>query len=191
MRSLLSRISPRLWFILVLLIAGGIMAWIEQRDRANEPDAALGNQQEVPDYYAEGATYTRYNDQGEIYQTLTSPRITHTPNDDITHASTPKLTWTASGGDIWHGRGDTGRVEGNGERIILSGHARLHQPDNDWTLSTDTLHYTQQDQHAWSDVTSTFTQADQTTTSNRFDAWIDQDRAVLEGDVKGNYPPTR
>ncbi|MCM2971006.1 LPS export ABC transporter periplasmic protein LptC [Larsenimonas suaedae] len=191
MGSLLSRITPKVWLFLVLIVVGGVMALIEQRDQFTAVGPAPTSDNGEPDYYLEGVTFTRFNTEGAPYQVLKSPRLTHTPNDDITRAVTPELEWTNDQNKTWLGSAERGRVEGSGSRITLDGKARLHQPSSDWTLSTQTIHYTQHDSHAWSDDRSTFTRGQEKTVANRFDAWIDKNQATLNGNVTGSYPPTR
>ncbi|RKR02528.1 lipopolysaccharide export system protein LptC [Kushneria sinocarnis] len=190
MIATLKRLAPRLWLLLLLLALGIGLTLIEQRGRLPSPtfDATSGGAQ--PDYYLEGVEYTRFNERGQADQTLSSPRIAHTPNDDVTRARTPRVMLLDDDGRHWHATGKQARLNGTDDTLTLAGNARLFEPDRQWRLETDTLHYDRNDRHAWSDTDSSFHRGNQRTRGDRFDAWLDRDQLIIDGNVHGHFPMT-
>ncbi|MDR5905504.1 LPS export ABC transporter periplasmic protein LptC [Franzmannia qiaohouensis] len=184
----LPRPSYKLWLLLLLLMLGGVLALFEQRDSFGPgpvPRDAAGE----PDYYLEDATMTRFDAQGRPHQRLVTPRLVHTPHDDITRTQTPVSRLLDSEGRTWFGFGDVGTLGPGNERLTLAGNARLEAPDEGWRLETNVLHVDLDIGHAFSETTATLYQPPQWTRGERFDAWIDEDRMRLTDNVRGHHPP--
>ncbi|OHV12251.1 LPS export ABC transporter periplasmic protein LptC [Kushneria phosphatilytica] len=190
MIATLKRLAPRFWLLLLLVALGIGLTLIEQRGRLMSPTFNATSDGEQPDYYLENVEYTRFNAQGEADQTLSSPRIAHTPDDDVTRARSPNVMLLDSSGRHWHATGKQARLSGTDDTLVLTGDARLFEPDRQWRLETDTLHYDRNDRHAWSNSESYFHRGNQRTRGNRFDAWLDRKELVIDGDVHGYFPMT-
>lgn len=184
----LPRPSPRLWLMLLLLLVGGVLALIEQRNSL-ESTVDVEVDSSEPDYYLDGADMTRFDARGVAIQAMTSPRIAHTPNDDVTRAQTPKIRTNDSEDRRWYATGDSGVLSAGGDTFTLDGNARLRQPDDRWTLDTDVLHYSRDQNRAWSDVPVVITQNGQRVESDSFSADLTQDAAVLQGRVRSVLQP--
>ncbi|WP_204352657.1 LPS export ABC transporter periplasmic protein LptC [Salinicola halophilus] len=177
----------RLGLVAILLLLGGGLAWLDQRgEQQDEP--VPGNEAGEPDYYLEDASLTRFDADGRPYQRLETPRMVHTPADDVIRAETPHGYLIDSDERQWQITSESARLLRGGEALTLEGDARLVQPDQAWQLATQTLHYDNQDAHAWSDTPSVLSQHDQRMSGERFDAWIDDNRMRLTNDVKGYLP---
>ncbi|WP_176502832.1 LPS export ABC transporter periplasmic protein LptC [Cobetia sp. 5-11-6-3] len=184
----LPRPSPRLWLMLLLLLVGGVMALIEQRNSL-ESTVDVDASSDEPDYYLEGADMTRFDARGVSIQSMTSPHIEHTPGDDVTRAQAPKIRTNDSEDRRWYATGDSGVLSAGGDTFTLEGSARLRQPSDAWTLDTDVLHYSREQNRAWSDVPVVITQNGQRVESDRFSADLSQDSAQLEGRVRSTLQP--
>lgn len=183
-----SRKWARLALLALLVVLGIGLAIIEQRN-APPPGPVPSDAAGEPDYYLEGATMTRYDAQGAPYQTLTSPRLVHTPQDDVIRATSPVAKIRDEAGRIWDITGDKGRLGAQRDLLTLTGDAQLVQPEQGWRLNTDVLHYRASEAHAWSDSDAVLRQHEQRVRGNRFDAWLDTNRMRLTGDVRGYHPP--
>ncbi|MDV6318896.1 LPS export ABC transporter periplasmic protein LptC [Chromohalobacter sp. HP20-39] len=182
-----SRKWTRIALLLILVILGIGLAIVEQRNTSS-PGPVPSDSAGEPDYYLEGVTMTRFNEQGIAHQTLKSPRLVHTPADDVIRATSPKATIRDAAGRQWNISGDKGRLGPQRDLLTLTGHAQLVQPEQGWRLNTDVLHYKSSTGHAWSDTEAVLRQHEQRVRGNRFDAWIDTDQARLSGDVRGHHP---
>lgn len=142
-----------------------------------------------PDYYLEGASLTRFNANGVPYQKLDTPRLVHTPIDDVTRARTPVARLYDDQGRIWFGYGDTGILGPEGRHLTLEGNARLQAPEEGWQLETNVLHFDTETGHAWSNTQALLQQPPQHVRGEHFDAWINENRMRLTDNVRGFHPP--
>ncbi|WP_110655127.1 LPS export ABC transporter periplasmic protein LptC [Salinicola halimionae] len=177
----------RLGLLVLLLALGGGLTYLDQR-RENDSGETLGDTAGEPDYYLEDASMTRYDEQGRAYQRLETPRLVHTPSDDIIRTQTPHGYLTDDQQRQWQVTSDTGIMSRSGEQLTLEGNAHLVQPEQAWSLETQTLHYDSRKAHAWSDTSAVLRQHDQSMRGDRFDAWIDEDRMRLTDNVQGRLP---
>ncbi|QJQ96439.1 MULTISPECIES: LPS export ABC transporter periplasmic protein LptC [Halomonadaceae] len=188
LRPRFPRPSSKLWLVLVLLIVGGILALLDQRDTFG-PGPVPRDDAGEPDYYLENATLTRFDERGAPHQRLDSPRLSHTPHDDVTRAQTPVARIFDRQGRTWFGYGDVGILGPGGDLLTLEGNARLNAPEEGWQLDTDILHVDTVNGHAWSDTPALLQQPPQWMRGERFDAWLNLDRARLTDEVQGFHPP--
>lgn len=178
----------RTWLFLLLLALGAGLALFDQRD-TGQPGPVPYNASGEPDYYLEQARVTRFNDQGKPHQQLTTPRLTHTPNDDVTRLETPWVSLRDDSGRLWTAEAQSGRLGPGGNPLTLDGKARLSAPAERWELVTETLIYDADTGHAWSEAPATLSQAAQWMRGDRFDAWINDNRVRLTDNVRGHHPP--
>lgn len=180
--------SVKLWLALILLALGGVLALIEQRD-VSPPGPVPQDEAGEPDFYLEGALMTRFDAQGIAYQRLETPRLVHTPEDDVTRAVTPQIRIFDDAGRVWFAYGDTGTLGAGGNPLTLRGNAQLEAPAEGWQLETDILVYDGDASHAWSESEALLRQYEQRVRGERFDAWIDEGRMRLTDNVRGIHPP--
>lgn len=184
----LPRPPAKLWLALLVLALGGVLAVIEQRD-ASLPGPVPRDEAGEPDFYLEGAQLTRFDAQGSPYQRLDTPRLVHTPEDDIIRTVTPRIQIYDDAGRTWFASGDTGTLGTGGNPLTLEGDARLEAPEEGWRLDTEILIYDANTRHAWSESDALLRQNAQRVRGERFDAWIDERRMRLTGNVQGHHPP--
>ncbi|GAB2796173.1 hypothetical protein GCM10027040_23260 [Halomonas shantousis] len=183
-----SRYLPRIWLVVILVVLGGILALFEQRD-VMQPGPVPSDAAGEPDYFLEGVTLTRFDTQGRPYQHLETPRLVHTPVDDVIRTVTPEARLLDAESREWIASATQGRLGPNGRLLTLEGEAQLQQPGEGWRLDTQVLHYDSVEAHAWSDTEAVLRQQDQRVRGERFDAWINEERMRLTGDVRGHHPP--
>ncbi|NIC04521.1 LPS export ABC transporter periplasmic protein LptC [Billgrantia bachuensis] len=184
----LPRPSFRAWLFLLLLALGGLIAWLDPW-REPTPGPVPTDEAGEPDYYLEQAQLTRFDVEGRAHQRLESPRLVHTPHDDVTRAVTPLAHLIDREGRLWVASGKEGRLGPGGNPLTLSGDARLLAPEERWQLDTETLNFDANVGHAWSDTPALLQQPPQRMRGERFDAWIHDNRARLTDNVRGHHIP--
>lgn len=180
--------SFRVWLFLVLLALGGVVALLDTSS-VREPGAVPRDAAGEPDFYLEGARLTRFDDEGSAHQRVETPRLVHTPHDDVTRLETPDARLVDNAGRVWLAEADRGVLGPGGNPLTLSGSARLHAPEERWQLDTEVLHYDANSGHAWSDTPALLRQPPQRMSGERFDAWLHDNRARLTDNVRGHHPP--
>ena len=184
----LPRPSFRVWLVLLLLVIGGVLAWLDPR-QAPSPGPVPTDAAGEPDFVLEAAQLTRFDVQGRAHQRLQSPRLVHTPHDDVIRAVTPLSHLIDNEGRLWVASGQSGRLGPGGNPLTLAGDARLLAPQERWQLDTDVLHFDADTGHAWSESPALLQQPPQHMRGERFDAWIHDNRARLTDNVRGHHPP--
>lgn len=184
----LPRPSPRVWLALLLVVLGAVLALFEQRD-VRVPGPVPMDSAGEPDFYLEGVTLTRFDGEGRPHQRLQTPRLVHTPHNDMTRAETPRARLLDADGDLWLASGQEGTLGAGGNPLVLSGDAQLRSPGEGWQLDTDILHVDTDTNHAWSDNEAHITHPPQRMRGDKLDVWFDEDRMRLTGNVHGFHPP--
>jgi lipopolysaccharide export system protein LptC len=172
---------------LLLLALGAALTLLDPRD-ALVPGPVPSDGDNIPDYVIEGAHLTRFDINGRAHQRVETPRLVHTP-DDITRLERPVAQLIDDDQRRWVATALVGRLSTKEDLLTLEGQARLFAPEERWQLDTETLHYDGNTSHAWSDDYSVLRQPPQRMTGQRFDAWLNDDRATLTDNVRGYHPP--
>ncbi|MGE4535099.1 LPS export ABC transporter periplasmic protein LptC [Halomonas sp.] len=184
----LPRPGFRTGLVLLLLALGGGLALLDLREPGSGgrvPRDAAGE----PDFYLENARLTRFDAEGRPHQRVTTPRLVHTPEDDVTRLAEPRSRLVDREGRLWLAEAEHGELGPGGNPLRLDGDARLEAPAERWVLTTETLHYDADTGHAWSTTPATLRQPPQRMSGERFDAWLDDNRARLTDNVRGHHPP--
>jgi len=184
----LARPGFRTSLVLLLLALGGGLALLDRHDD-QQPGPVPSSASGEPDYYLEDARLTRYDARGRPHQQLDTPRLTHTPHDDVTRLVEPRARLLDSAQRVWLASGARGTLGAGGNPLTLTGEARLLSPAERWQLDTEVLHYDAETGHAWSETPALLRQPPQSMRGERFDAWIDDNRARLTDNVRGYHPP--
>lgn len=184
----LPRPSPRVWLGLLLIVLGGVLTFIEQSN-APTPGPVPTDSAGEPDFYLEGVNLTRFDAQGRPHQRLATPRLVHTPHNDMTRAETPKARLLDNDGALWLASGQEGTLGANGNPLVLRGDAHLESPGEGWQLDTEVLHIDTVTNHAWSEGEAHITQPPQRMRGDKLDVWFDDDLMRLTGNVHGFHPP--
>lgn len=184
----LPRPSFRLWLVLILLVLGGVLALVERRGDV-APGPVPRDEAGEPDYYLEGVRLVRFDAQGRDHQRLETPRLVHTPQDDVTRLRTPSARLVDDSGRLWMASAESGILASGGNPLTLSGEARLVAPRERWQLDTEILHFDADSGHAWSETPALLQQPPQEIRGNRLDVWINDNHARLTDNVRGYHPP--
>ncbi|MDN3522391.1 LPS export ABC transporter periplasmic protein LptC [Halomonas ramblicola] len=184
----LPRPSFRVWLFLLLVALGGGLALLDTRS-VREPGPVPQDAAGEPDFYLEGARLTRFDAAGLAHQRVDTPRLVHTPHDDVTRLTEPVARLVDDGGRLWLAEADSGELGPGGNPLVLTGDAQLEAPEERWRLDTEELHYDADDGHAWSETPALLRQPPQRMRGERFDAWLHDNRARLTDNVHGHHPP--
>ncbi|MDT8896386.1 LPS export ABC transporter periplasmic protein LptC [Halomonas sp. I1] len=184
----LPRPGFRTWLFFLLLLLGGGLALLDSRD-TDAPGPVPQDAAGEPDYYLEDVEATRFDAEGRPHQHLVTPRLVHTPVDDVTRLENPDVRLRDNDGRRWLARAEKGRLETGGNPLVLAGDVHLEAPEERWHLTTRTLHYDADTGHAWSDTPTTVSQPPQSMRGQRFDAWLHDNRVRLTDNVRGHHPP--
>lgn len=184
----LPRPGFRTWLALLLLALGAGLALLDLHE-SGTPEQAPGATVGEPDFYLESTRLTRYDAQGRPHQRVTTPRLVHTPEDDVTRLEAPRIRLHDDAGRLWVAEADKGTLGPGGNPLSLDGNARLEAPAERWELETQAMHYDADTSHAWSTTPATLRQPPQRMSGDRFDAWLNDNRARLTDNVRGHHPP--
>lgn len=186
--SWLYRIHKRALLLLVIVMLGGLLAWLDLHDTRDAPPNPSARADE-PGHVIENAELELYDEAGNLTQRLTSPRILHTPQLAMTRFDTPHATLIDSEQREWQATANTGTLNGEQERLKLDGDTRLTAPNEGWQLDTQTLYYDSQKAHAWSESPALLQQPPQRIRARRLDVWLDTSKVRLTDHVRGHHPP--
>ena len=186
----LSALRPgfRFWLVILLLVLGGGLTLLDPRE-SNVPDLVPNDKTGEPDYYLVDARLTRFDAQGTPHQRIDTPRLVHTPLDDVTRVDQPDLALIDDSGREWIADADNGELGPDGNPLTLSGNAHLEAPAERWQLDTEVLVYDSDSGHVWSETPAVLRQPPQQMQGERFDAWIHDNTARLTDNVTGQHPP--
>lgn len=182
------RLKMRIWLTGLVLSLGALLVWLDPRgpqDTALDPEA----QAQEPGHVLENAEITLFGDNGNITQSLETPRLIHTPQQNETWAETPKAILYDSENRQWLASADIGTLNHSTQSLLLSGSSRLIAPDEGWQLDTELLHYDGLQQHAWSETPVVLQQPPQQMSASRMDAWLNDSQVRLTDNVRGTHPP--
>ncbi len=186
--SWLYQIRKRVWLLLVIVMLGGLLAWLDLHDNRSAPSDPSARADE-PGHVIENAELELYDEAGNLTQQLTSPHILHTPQLAMTQLDTPHATLIDSEQREWQATANSGTLNGQQQRLKLDGDTRLIAPNEGWQLDTQTLYYDSQKAHAWSDSPALLQQPPQRIRAQRLDVWLDTSKVRLTDRVRGYHPP--
>lgn len=180
--------KKRVWITTMVLALGGVLVWLDPRgpqDQSIDPEARA----QEPGHVLENAEITLFGDTGAIQQSLTTPRLVHTPQTAMTDVLSPKVTLFDSEERQWLATAETGTLNTDTQALTLTGSAQLLAPDEGWQLNTELLHYDGITRHAWSDAKTVLQQPPQRIDASRMDVWLDDSQIRLTNNVRGVHPP--
>ena len=109
--------------VLLLALLAGTTYWYSQAARL--ADLVNPVSREGPDIIVDGATLTRFDEQGRATSKLIGARITHFPSDDRAEISQPRMISLRGDEPQIDAQADHARVEEGGARVILTGNVSV------------------------------------------------------------------
>lgn len=187
---MIKRFKVRIWLAGLVIALGALLVWLDPRgpqDTSIDPEA----QAQEPGHVLENAEITLFGDNGNVLQSLKTPRLIHTPQQSETWTEEPEALLYDNEDRQWLASADVGTLNTATQSLLLSGSARLIAPDEGWQLDTELLHYDGVTQHAWSDTPVMLQQPPQQMSASRMDVWLNDSRVRLTDNVRGTHPPAK
>jgi lipopolysaccharide export system protein LptC len=103
--------------LVVLLLLAGMSFWL--RAVLDGEATGKGEPQHIADAWGENVTIRRFDAAGQLKYRLTSPQLTHFPDDDTSQLRDPTLTAYRSDGPDIQVRADNGVVSSQGQTVYL------------------------------------------------------------------------
>lgn len=177
--------SGSLFPLLLVGVLAGLTFWLQQVAQPGIADRS-GRARHDPDYIVEKFSVRRFNAEGTLQHTLTSPRMSHYPDDDSTVLNAPLI--------VFHGTppsrlsGNIAYVSKDAKEVVLDGNvsmvrAGVDAPDT--VVSTARLNIFPDDETARSDAAVTITKG--LTVINGTGLTIDNKTSITQlfGPVRG------
>ena len=176
-------------FLLLVLAAAGTWWLLRQVTPPAVPPPAPPTH--VPDYTFTDATVTELNAQGEPHAVLRSPRMLHHPDDNSIEVFAPRIRYFISGSPPWDVAADHALLPSGNQRVELVGHVQMQHPaDNGGpvlVVQTDKMDVNLNTNIATSADAVEITQAGNRMTGVGLEAWLDDNRLLLQSQVRGSY----
>ncbi|MDN7133278.1 LPS export ABC transporter periplasmic protein LptC [Halomonas sp. MC140] len=185
---MLKHLKTRLGLTGLFIALGVLLVWLGPggpQKIAIDPEA----QAQEPGHVLQDAEITLFGDNGNVLQSLKTPRLIHTPQSGETWSESPQATLYDSDERQWLASADIGTLNTNTQALVMSGSARLIAPDEGWQLDTEELHYDGLTQHAWSETPVLLQQPPQQMNASHMDAWLNDSQVRLSDGVRGTHPP--
>lgn len=182
------RLKTRAGLAGLVIALGALLVWLDPggpQQTAIDPEA----QAQEPGHVLENAELTLFGDDGNIMQSLKTPRLLHTPQLSDTWAKEPRAVLYDSDSRQWLANADEGTLNTATQELVLTGSAQLIAPQEGWQLDTQELHYDGLNRHAWSETPVMLQQPPQQMNASRMDAWLNESRVRLTDNVRGIHPP--
>ncbi|MDF1763396.1 MAG: LPS export ABC transporter periplasmic protein LptC, partial [Oleibacter sp.] len=106
----------RFWLLGLLILLGVGIFMTDEYLQPVVPSAATTAQRE-PDYYGEGLTSKRFNQQGKLSQVIEAEKSTHYPDSDKTFFEKPKMI--TLNGKQWQMTAATGQLDQKNNLLML------------------------------------------------------------------------
>ncbi len=186
--------NPRFWLlILILALAAGGTWWLLRQVTPPVPQKPA-SATHTPDYYFTGATVTTLNRQGKPEAIMTSPRMLHHPDDDSVEVFAPRIQYFTAGGPPWHVRADHGLLPSGGKLVELDGHVQMLRLGIDGgpplVINTDRMNVDLNTNIATTSDSVEILQGNSRMTGVGMQAYMNDNRLLLEADVRGYYVHT-
>jgi lipopolysaccharide export system protein LptC len=171
-------------FILWLLFSG------------SEPTTSTANEQQnytqASDYTISQFTITIMDENGQPSRIIKGQEMTHFPEDDSTHITSPIAEFVNQQKDTWIVTSEQGKTHGKGHVILLTDNVVISRKDDDKTeLQTSTLTLDTNKSTAYTDAAVKMISPYGETNSIGLHATLEDKTINLHSRVKGHYdaPP--
>lgn len=173
-----------------LLIIIGLIGWYiaspEQLNLLSPKQLAT-----TPDAVIHDLTVVKFDKQGAIAHRLSTPKLEHIPQNNVSLLKSPRITAYQHQQNPWHISADKGRAINGSTKVILSSNVIVHQAQGKQnkasTFRSEKLVYYPRKHYADTDVAVTLEQPGVKVKAIGMQAYIDEKRVKLLHQVRGNY----
>ncbi len=179
---------PRLTFFAGLAGSAAIIIYLTLYWDRHQPSMLLNSAVDPlqVDLYAEHAHGVKYDEDGKLVQTYSTPRALHYLQSGQTVMTLPVLQLMTSDGAIWDGVSRTGIMIGDTE-IQMFGDVVISNKEEGTELHTEELHYFPERREANSDVAVRVRKFNDTTRAIGMRADLNRNRVELLRQVEGEH----
>jgi lipopolysaccharide export system protein LptC len=147
--------------LLLLAVLAGLTFWLDQA--VQQGAQGSGTERHDPDFIVEKIVAHRMDANGDVKHTLYADRMTHFPDDDSTHLTSPRFVSNASARAPMSITSRTARVSSRGEHIHFETDVRAtraaYANRSEMVMETSYLHVTPDEHIARTDRPVTVTDA--------------------------------
>jgi LPS export ABC transporter protein LptC len=111
--------------LVILVLVAGLYFFSRDPGVANTQKSA-DTPGEEPGYSARNAEVIETGDDGRAMYTLLADRVRQHPNDNRVQLDSPRLTFVASDGNIWHAKARSGQIREDGAHVELFGDVHVN-----------------------------------------------------------------
>lgn len=180
--------NRRIVFITLLVALLVILNnWLSgQREEAAQEVAAPRH---VPDYFLNQFTATTMDQQGRPAQRLSADRMVRYADEEALELEAPRFLQAGVNGVQWHITARHGRMEGEGERLLLEGGVDITRNGaaGGMEMHTTTLLLRPHARYAETADAVSIRHPHGTVTATGLRAWFDEERVQLMAEVRGQY----
>ncbi len=133
--------TQQLWLWLALIILTLVGYYAITNNVENTPIQDVANNH--PDAYMDQAYYQNYDSEGKLHARLSTPRMTHYPDNDSAQFIDPKMILLTKKNILWHISAKSGQSMQGTKKVLLWNNVIIHQPkqanDAETTVKTSQL----------------------------------------------------
>lgn len=142
-----------------------------------------------PDYFITKLHVKTFDNDGVLIETTNATQAFHYVNQSKTLLEAPNTKRRSKSGN-WSAKGDKGVIEDGNNDILLIGNARAtkkHLNFEDIILHANSVHYLDKNQSLITSGDATLVSIQGETSSNTITTFINSERIVMTGLVRGKY----
>ena len=142
------------------------------------------------DFFAQGTHTLQFTDIGTLNYELTSPRIEHTQNDDITALLKPDLLLFRGTELPWHITSERSEVSPEGEEVELIKNVRIERTDEQGRptiMTTEQLTYVPNTEYVHTKLAVKIEAANGITTGVGMQTYLNESKMHLLSNVRGRH----
>ena len=142
-----------------------------------------------PDYFITQLNVKEFDSNGALIETLNAEQTLHYIDQSKTILESPTINRQLKSGS-WSAEADKGVIKDGSNDILLTENARAtkkHLESGDITFSADSVHYLDKHQSLTSSGNATLISTQGKTTASTIITFINSEKVVMTGSVRGKY----
>lgn len=178
-----------LFFLPFALLVAALGYWNINSSTSNDQQPLVQSQKTI-DFFAQGTQTLQFTDTGSIQYELSSTRIEHTQDDDITLLLQPNLLLFRGTDLPWHISSERSEVSPKGKEVELINNVRIERTDEQGRptiLTTEHLTYVPETEYAHTKLAVKIEAANGITTGIGMQTYLNESKMRLLSNVRGRH----
>ena len=178
-----------LFFLPIALLVGALGYWNINSSTSTDQQESMQTTKTI-DFFVEGTQTLQFTDAGTVQYELSSPRIEHTQDDDITLLSQPELLLFRGAELPWHISSERSEVSPEGKEVELFENVRIARTDEQGRptiLTTEQLTYVPETEYAHTKLAVKIEAANGVTTGVGMQTYLNESKMHLLSNVRGRH----